>query len=81
LPRGHEVVGLARSDASASALAAAGAQVIAAISTTSMGLREAARRGDGVIHLAYKHELSLSGSPDGFVTAAAHDLTRHPGDR
>ena len=71
---GHEVTGLARSDASASALAAAGAQVHRGDLDDLDGLREAAVAADGVIHLAYKHELSLSGSPDGFVTAAAHDL-------
>jgi nucleoside-diphosphate-sugar epimerase len=71
---GHEVIGLARSDASASTLAAAGARVRRGDLDDLDGLREAAAAADGVVHLAYKHELSLSGSPDGFVTAAAHDL-------
>ena len=61
-------------DASASALAAAGARVHRGDLDDLDGLRKAAAAADGVIHLAYKHELSLSGSPDGFVTAAAHDL-------
>ena len=74
LAAGHEVVGLARSNASASALAAAGAHVHRGDLDDLDGLREAATAADGVIHLAFKHELSLSGSPDGFVTAAAHDL-------
>ena len=74
LAAGHEVVGLARSDTSASALAAAGAQVRRGDLDDLEGLREAAAAADGVIHLAFKHELSLSGSPDGFLTAAAHDL-------
>jgi nucleoside-diphosphate-sugar epimerase len=74
LAAGHEVIGLARSDASASALAVAGAQVHRGDLDDLDGLREAAAAADGVIHLAYKHELSLSGSPEGFVAAAAHDL-------
>jgi nucleoside-diphosphate-sugar epimerase len=74
LAAGHEVIGLARSDASASALVAAGAQVHRGDLDDVDGLGEATSAADGVIHLAYKHELSLSGSPGGFVTAAADDL-------
>src|SRR5579862_9236416 len=58
LAAGHEVIGLARSDASASALAAAGAQVRRGDLDDLDGLREAAAAADGVIHLAFKHELN-----------------------
>jgi nucleoside-diphosphate-sugar epimerase len=74
LAAGHEVVGLARSDASASALTAAGAGVRRGNLDDLAGLREAAAAADGVVHLAYKHDVSLSGSPDGFAVAAADDL-------
>jgi nucleoside-diphosphate-sugar epimerase len=71
---GHQVTGLARSDGSAAKLKAAGAEVRRGTLDDLEVLREAARSADGVIHLAYKHELSLSGTPGGFVTAATHDL-------
>lgn len=74
LTAGHEVVGLARSDRSAAALAAAGAEVRRGDLDDLEGLREAAAAADGVIHLAYRHELALSGSPDGAAVAAAEDL-------
>ncbi len=74
LGAGHRVTGLARSEASAAKLAAAGAGVLRATLDDLDALHDAARSSDGVIHLAYKHELSFSGTPDGFATAAAHDL-------
>ncbi|HEX4352549.1 MAG TPA: NAD-dependent epimerase/dehydratase family protein, partial [Polyangiales bacterium] len=74
LAAGHHVIGLARSEASASALVAAGAEVLRGDLDDLDGLAQATRVADGVIHLAYKHELALSGSADGFARAAAHDL-------
>jgi len=74
LAAGHHVVGIARSDRSAAALTAVGAEVQRGDLDDLDGLREAAKATDGVAHLAYKHELALSGSPDGFAVAAAHDL-------
>ena len=67
---GHQVVGLARSDASAAALTAAGAEVRHGTLDDLDGLRSAARASDGVIHLAFKHDLAFSGD---FPAAAEAD--------
>lgn len=74
LAAGHRVSGLARSDASASKIRETGAAVVSASLDDLEALREAAQAHDGVVHLAYKHDLSLSGNPEAFVTSAAHDL-------
>ena len=69
LRAGHQVVGLARSDGSAEALAAAGAEVRRGDLDDLDGLREAAGAADGVIHLAFKHDLMAAGDRDGASAA------------
>jgi nucleoside-diphosphate-sugar epimerase len=67
LSGGHEVVGLARSDSSAAAVSALGAEVRRGDLDDLDGLREAARDSDGVIHLAFKHEALRNGDFEGAV--------------
>jgi len=69
---GHQVVGLARSDASAEAVAGFGAEVHRGELDDIDGLRAAAAAADGVIHLAFKHEAMRSGD---FMGAIDSDLT------
>jgi nucleoside-diphosphate-sugar epimerase len=71
LAAGHRVVGLARSEGSAAALTAAGAEVRRGDLDDLDGLSEAAAAADGVIHLAFKHEAMRSGD---FAGAVAADL-------
>lgn len=70
LAAGHEVVGLARSESSAQRVEAAGAIVQRGDLDDPAGLAEAARHSDGVIHLAFQHEIAFSGN---FAGAAGVD--------
>jgi nucleoside-diphosphate-sugar epimerase len=74
LASGHQVVGLARSDASAAALEAAGAEVRCGDLDDLEVLTDAASQADGVIHLAYKHDLVYSGAMANAVDADAAAL-------
>jgi len=65
LGAGHEVVGLARSDGSASTVEALGADVLRGSLDDLDGLRAGAAASDGVIHLAFKHEEMNAGDLDG----------------
>jgi len=67
---GHEVVGLARSDASAQRLQTAGAAVYRGDLDDPEGLARAASNSDGVIHMAFQHEVAFAGD---FPAAAAAD--------
>src|SRR5580704_8381543 len=69
LNNGHQVVGLARSDASAQAVAALGAEVRRGDLNDLDGLAAAAAEADGVIHLAFKHEEMRTGDFMGAVGA------------
>jgi nucleoside-diphosphate-sugar epimerase len=66
---GHQVVGLARSDAPAEKIAAMGAEVRRGDLDDTDGLRAAASAADGVIHLAFRHDLMQAGDRDGAASA------------
>lgn len=68
---GHEVVGLARSQRSADALVAAGAEVHRGNLDDLEDLAAAATAADGVVHLAFKHEDMMAGD---YLGAADADL-------
>ena len=73
LSAGHAVVGLARSDISASKLERAGAEVVRGELEGLDALPAAGRRPDGVIHLAYNHaftDLAAAAEADARVIEA-----------
>ncbi|MCM2292471.1 SDR family oxidoreductase [Allorhizobium sp. BGMRC 0089] len=58
LAHGHQVLGLARSDDGARAVAAAGAEVLQGVLEDLDMLKQAVRRVDGVIHTGFNHDFS-----------------------
>jgi nucleoside-diphosphate-sugar epimerase len=66
---GHDVTGLARSDASAQALRAAGAQARLGTLDDLAVLRAEAAAADGVVHLAFKHDIAFAGDFAGATEA------------
>jgi nucleoside-diphosphate-sugar epimerase len=66
----HEVLGLARSDVSAETVAAAGAEVRRGDIGDLDVLRAAAAESEGVVHLAFRHDVAFTGD---FATAVDSD--------
>ncbi|WP_431927434.1 NAD-dependent epimerase/dehydratase family protein [Amycolatopsis tucumanensis] len=71
LQAGHEVMGLARSESSAAAVKALGAEVRLGDLADTDGLRAAAAGADAVVHLAFDNAAALAGD---WSAAAAADL-------
>ncbi|MEU5634122.1 SDR family oxidoreductase [Streptomyces rishiriensis] len=70
LDNGHTVLTLARSDASAQAVEAAGAEPLRGALADLDTLRAGAARADGVIHLAFDHNF---GSPETLAKSVAEE--------
>ena len=70
LDNGHTVLALARSDASAQAVEAAGAEPLRGALADLDTLRAGAARAEGVIHLAFHHDFS---SPDTLARSVAEE--------
>jgi len=72
---GHAVVGLARSDESAAALSAAGAESVRGGLADLDAVRTGAAGADGVIHLAFANDFS---SPEALAAAVAEAASYDP---
>ena len=70
LANGHTVLGLARSDSAAERIRAAGAEVLRGDVTDLDALRTGAADSEGVVHLAFRHDIAFSGD---FATATQSD--------
>jgi nucleoside-diphosphate-sugar epimerase len=71
---GHRVVGLARSHDAVARLAARGAEALRGTLDDLDLLRAAAAEADGVVHLAYKHDIAFSGGGAAAVEADRHAI-------
>ena len=67
---GHTVIGLARSDEAAQVVSASGAEVQRGSLAEVDVLRQAAASADGVLHLAFRHDVAFAG---GWETATQAD--------
>ena len=80
LAAGHDVIGLARSDAGAATLRRRGARFIRGSLADLDSLRAGAAEADGVIHTAYNHDFSQIGAEqrptDRRAIEAIGDVTR-----
>ncbi len=74
LAAGHEVTGLARSDASAAALQAKGVRVRRGDLDDTAGIRAGAEDSDAVIHLANKHDWSDPAASNAAERAAVQTI-------
>ncbi|OPG10448.1 3-beta hydroxysteroid dehydrogenase [Streptomyces sp. GKU 895] len=70
LTNGHTVLALARSDVSAQAIEAAGAEPLRGALADLDALRAGAAQADGVVHLAFDHAFS---SPDALAKSVAEE--------
>jgi nucleoside-diphosphate-sugar epimerase len=75
LGAGHKVVGLARSADSAAALVAAGVEPLRGSLDDEDVLSAAAADSDGVVHLAFKHDIAFAGDFQGAVDADRRAIT------
>jgi nucleoside-diphosphate-sugar epimerase len=71
---GHQVTGLARSDASAAAVEAAGATVVRGDLDDLDAVRRGAEGADGVVHLANKHDWSNPAATNAAERAAVETI-------
>jgi nucleoside-diphosphate-sugar epimerase len=84
LAAGHQVVGLARSDASAAAIEAKGATAHRGGLDDPDSLASAAEAADGVIHLAFNHDFSAyaeAGRTEHTAVQRMLDVLENGGDR
>lgn len=69
LTAGHQVAGLVRSDTAAQSLEALGAEAVRGSLDDLDVLARAAAGADGVVHLAFRHDLAFTGDFPGAVAA------------